>query len=322
MTLADVTLRVAQPTDAAVLADVIHRAFLARPALDPPADALGDTVEDIRASLSSPDFGVIAEVDGQVGGCLLVRHDADDPTCVALRRVSVAPEHRHLGVASLLVRQVTMGLADRGVRRVRLLARTELPQMTAWWIDRGYRIDRHVPHGVILARELARPIVVPTDDDMRDLGRRLAALLRAGDLVVADGPLGAGKTTLAQGLAVGLGVDRPVISPTFVLSRVHPSLHGGPRFIHADAYRLGSAAELDDLDLDASADDSVTFVEWGAGLAESLATSRLDVDIRRADDPDDLTRTVYLTGVGPRWADVDFDAALAADQGAHGGQRA
>ena len=320
MTLADVTLRVAQPTDAAVLADVIHRAFVARPALDPPADALGDTLDDIREALKSPNFGVIAEIDGEAGGCLLVRHD--DPTSVTLRRVSVAPEHRHLGAASLLVRQVTMGLADRGVRHVRLLARTELPQIIAWWVDRGYRIDADAPHGVIMARTLPRPIAAPTADDMRELGRRLAALLHAGDLIVADGPLGAGKTTLAQGLAVGLGVDRPVISPTFVLSRVHPSLTGGPRFVHADAYRLGSAAELDDLDLDASADDSVTFVEWGAGLAEGLAASRLDLDIRRADDPDDPTRTVYFTGIGPRWADVDFDAALAADQGAFGGQRA
>ena len=320
MTLADVTLRVAQPSDAAVLADVVRRAFQARPALDPPADALGDTVDDVRAALVAPGFGVIAEVDGEAAGALLVRHD--DQTSVALRRVSVVPEHRRLGVASLMVRQTTMLLADQGVRRIRLLARTELPGVMAWWVDRGYRIAEQVVQGVVMARALPSPVVVPGADDMRELGRRLAGLLRAGDLVVADGPLGAGKTTLAQGLAVGLGVDRPVISPTFVLSRVHPSLVGGPRFVHADAYRLGSAAELDDLDLDASADDSVTFVEWGAGLAEGLAAARLDVDIRRADDPDDPTRTVYFTGVGPRWADVDFDAALAADQGAHGGQGA
>jgi tRNA threonylcarbamoyladenosine biosynthesis protein TsaE len=317
VTLADVKLRIAQPTDAALMSDVIRRAFTARPPLDPPAAALADTQDDVRAALTAPGFGVIAEVDGAAAGCLLVRFDAD-PTAVMLRRVSVAPEHRHLGVASLMVRETAMLLADRGVHRVALMARGELPHVIDWWADRGYAKDHAVPHGFSMARTLPRPIVAATDDDMRAFGRRLAHILRAGDLVVADGPLGAGKTTLAQGLAAGLGVDRPVISPTFVLSRVHPSLVGGPRLVHADAYRLGSAAELDDLDLDASADDSVTYVEWGAGLAEGLAGSRLDVDIARAADPDDLTRTVYLTGVGPRWAGVDIDAArdAAAEQGA------
>src|SRR6516225_5118469 len=123
---------------------------------------------------------------------------------------------------------------------------------------------------------------IATDGQMRDLGRRLAALLRAGDLVILAGPLGAGKTTLVQGIGAGLGVRGPITSPTFVIARVHPSLSGGPALVHADAYRLGSPAEVDDLDLDASLETSVTVVEWGGGLVEGLAPDRLDVSIALA----------------------------------------
>jgi tRNA threonylcarbamoyladenosine biosynthesis protein TsaE len=141
-------------------------------------------------------------------------------------------------------------------------------------------------------------IEVPTADAMRDLGRRLAAGLRAGDLLVLSGPLGAGKTTLVQGIGDGLGVRGPITSPTFVIARVHPSLGGGPALVHADAYRLGGVAEIDDLDLDASTDSSVTVVEWGEGLAEGLSEDRLEVAIELRGDG----RIVRLTGIGPRWA--------------------
>ena len=141
-------------------------------------------------------------------------------------------------------------------------------------------------------------IEVPTADAMRDLGRRLAAGLRAGDLLVLSGPLGAGKTTLVQGIGDGLGVRGPITSPTFVIARVHPSLRGGPALVHADAYRLGGVAEIDDLDLDASTDSSVTVVEWGEGLAEGLSEDRLEVAIELRGDG----RIVRLTGIGPRWA--------------------
>ncbi|HXZ64884.1 MAG TPA: tRNA (adenosine(37)-N6)-threonylcarbamoyltransferase complex ATPase subunit type 1 TsaE, partial [Streptosporangiaceae bacterium] len=114
---------------------------------------------------------------------------------------------------------------------------------------------------------------------MRDLGERLSGLLRAGDLVVLSGSLGAGKTTLAQGIGAGLGVRGHVTSPTFVIARVHPSLGGGPDLVHADAYRLGSRAEVDDLDLDAELATSVTVVEWGEGLVEGLAGSYLAIGI-------------------------------------------
>jgi tRNA threonylcarbamoyladenosine biosynthesis protein TsaE len=141
-------------------------------------------------------------------------------------------------------------------------------------------------------------IEIPTADAMRDLGRRLAAELHAGDLLVLTGPLGAGKTTLVQGIGDGLGVRGPITSPTFVIARVHPSLRGGPALVHADAYRLGGMAEIDDLDLDASTDSSVTVVEWGEGLAEGLSEDRLEVTIELRGDG----RTVRLTGIGPRWA--------------------
>src|ERR1700749_3216919 len=122
-----------------------------------------------------------------------------------------------------------------------------------------------------------RAVRVPTDTAMRDLGRELAGRLRAGDLVILTGPLGAGKTTLVQGIGAGLGVRGPVTSPTFVIARVHPSLTGGPALVHADAYRLNSPAEVDDLDLDASLETSVTVVEWGGGLAEGMAADRAGV---------------------------------------------
>jgi tRNA threonylcarbamoyladenosine biosynthesis protein TsaE len=141
---------------------------------------------------------------------------------------------------------------------------------------------------------------------MHSLGRRLAALLQAGDLVLACGELGAGKTALTQGIGAGLDVEGAVISPTFVLSRVHRSRSGGPTLVHVDAYRLADLAEVEDLDLEASLADSVTVVEWGEGKAEQLADDRLDVVIVRSSDPEDDTRTVTLTGIGPRWADTDL----------------
>jgi tRNA threonylcarbamoyladenosine biosynthesis protein TsaE len=144
---------------------------------------------------------------------------------------------------------------------------------------------------------------IATDGDMRDLGRRLAALLRAGDLVILAGPLGAGKTTLVQGIGAGLGVRGPVTSPTFVIARVHPAVTGsGPALVHADAYRLGSFGEVDDLDLDTDADSAVTVVEWGTGLAEPLAEERLEITIEPDQDGD--VRTVRINGHGARWHGV------------------
>jgi tRNA threonylcarbamoyladenosine biosynthesis protein TsaE len=148
---------------------------------------------------------------------------------------------------------------------------------------------------------MSAAVAVATADSpeqMRELGKRLAALLRAGDLLILTGPLGAGKTTLTQGIGAGLGVRGQVTSPTFVIARVHRGL-AGPGLVHADAYRLGSVAELDDLDLDADTDSSVTVVEWGEGLAEGLAEDRLEIEIS-AGSP----RVVQMTGVGERWTGI------------------
>src|SRR3954463_3244911 len=122
---------------------------------------------------------------------------------------------------------------------------------------------------------------VGTADETRELGRRLGLVLRRGDVVVLSGQLGAGKTTLTQGVGAGLRVRGDVTSPTFVIARVHPSQTGGPALVHVDAYRLDSLAEVDDLDLDASLAESVTVVEWGEGLVEGLAADRLEVRLVR-----------------------------------------
>jgi tRNA threonylcarbamoyladenosine biosynthesis protein TsaE len=141
-----------------------------------------------------------------------------------------------------------------------------------------------------------REHVLPTPDDTRALGAALAAVVRAGDLVVLVGPLGAGKTALTQGLGAALGVREPVTSPTFVISRVHRG--GRLPLVHVDAYRLGGVADVDDLDLDASTEESVTVVEWGQGLVEQLADEHLEVRLDRRDDD---VRTAVLVPHGPGW---------------------
>lgn len=141
---------------------------------------------------------------------------------------------------------------------------------------------------------------IPDAEAMRRLGEQLAEHLRPGDLVVLTGPLGAGKTTLTQGIGAGLGVQGRVVSPTFVIARVHRG--GRVPLVHADAYRIGSIAEIDDLDLDASLAESVTVVEWGEGLVEGLSEDRLEVHIDRGTDDD--IRVVTVRGIGPRWADL------------------
>ena len=170
-------------------------------------------------------------------------------------------------------------------------------------------------------------LTIPTPEVMAALGARLAAHLRAGDLVTLNGELGAGKTTLTRGLGAALGVRGAVTSPTFVLARTHPSTAGGPPLMHVDAYRLSSAEELDDLDSDFTR--SIVVVEWGRGLLDGITESWLDVEIERplgasqadpatntaeTDDADALDlpepRTVTVTGHGPRW-----QAGLGAEPG-------
>jgi tRNA threonylcarbamoyladenosine biosynthesis protein TsaE len=140
-------------------------------------------------------------------------------------------------------------------------------------------------------------ITLATVADTHNFGRRLAATLRAGDLIVLGGPLGAGKTTLVQGIGAGLQVSGRIASPTFVIARVHP---GPVPLVHVDAYRLASLDEVDDLDLDVSADEAVTVVEWGEGKAEQLAESYLTIVLDRRADSEE--RTAEVTAHGGDWA--------------------
>ena len=151
-------------------------------------------------------------------------------------------------------------------------------------------------------------------DEMRALGAQLGQLLAPGDVVILDGPLGAGKTTLTQGIGVALSVRGAVTSPTFVIARSHPG--PGPALVHVDAYRLQGQVEVDDLDLDADLERAVTVVEWGAGKVEGLADDRLEVLIRREigspvdpHDPSGGARTVAVRGVGARWTDLRLGRA-------------
>lgn len=156
-------------------------------------------------------------------------------------------------------------------------------------------------------------LTVTSPEQMGDLGRRLAELVRAGDLLLLSGELGAGKTTLARGLGAGLGVRGAVTSPTFVIARVHPSLGDGPPLVHVDAYRLsGGLDEMEDLDLDVSLPESVIVVEWGEGKVEELAEDRLHIVIHRAvGDTTDEVRRVTVTGLGERWAGTGLSALVA-----------
>lgn len=142
-------------------------------------------------------------------------------------------------------------------------------------------------------------MILATADDTRAYGAKLAGVLQAGDLLVLTGPLGAGKTVLVQGIGAGLGVRGPVLSPTFVIARVHRG--GRLPLVHVDAYRLASIEEVDDLDLDVDLADSVLVVEWGSGKVEQLADARLDIELARA--PDSESRTLTVRPHGGDWAD-------------------
>jgi len=316
--LGPVTVRRVGAEEAATVLDIVREAFGARPPLDPPAAALQETEETMAARLSSYG-GLVASVDGRPVGALVM-----DPVgrTVYLRRFAVRPAAQQHGVAHAMVAaavEVADGFADLTV-----IAREELPHNVRFWEKQGFHeIARQSPN-IELRRPLRTHVIeVPQPDDMRGLGERLATQLRAGDLLVLTGELGAGKTTFTQGLGSGLGVRGAVTSPTFVIARVHPSEVGGPALVHVDAYRLGGGsdprAELDDLDLDADLDSAVTVVEWGEGLAEGLAESRLEIRIVRALTVEELAgdldpRRVEITPVGPRWHDVDWSAV---DAGLH-----
>lgn len=283
---------------------VIHATFSGRPRLDPPSTALDETRDSVAQALAEHG-GLVAERDGHAVGALLF---APHGRLLGLRRVGVLAEARHHGVAHLLAEKAAEVATARGYAGLVLEARVELPDTVRFWLRNSYvEVDRDGPR-LTMARLLPVRLTLPTPEDTRMVGERLAAVVRAGDLLILTGDLGAGKTTLTQGLGAGLGVRGPVTSPTFVIARVHPSLGGGPELVHVDAYRLGDAAELDDLDLDTDLDEAVTVVEWGSGLAEALSSDRLELRLERAADD---VRTLTLTPVGARWLDADLRSALA-----------
>ncbi|MCH9721025.1 MAG: tRNA (adenosine(37)-N6)-threonylcarbamoyltransferase complex ATPase subunit type 1 TsaE [Actinomycetia bacterium] len=142
----------------------------------------------------------------------------------------------------------------------------------------------------------AGTVALPTVADTLALGERLGRGLRAGDVVVLSGPLGAGKTALAKGIALGMDVEGPVVSPSYVLARVHPANRAGhPAMVHVDLYRLldqgelDLMAELDSLDIDTDLDDAVAVVEWGEGLAERLSERHLLITLQRLPDGENRT---------------------------------
>ncbi|MCK9825999.1 tRNA (adenosine(37)-N6)-threonylcarbamoyltransferase complex ATPase subunit type 1 TsaE [Nocardioides cavernae] len=270
-----VVVRRVGPEAAPDVLAVVREAFGARPPLDPPADALGEDEASI-ARLLSVRGGLLATLDGEAVGCVVL--DVRDDVMV-LRRFGVTPQAQGRGVATALVEAAVDAATGRSA--VVVVAREELPGTVGFWERHDFVVTGRSSPYVELSLWLGTTFDAPDAETMRTLGQRVGTSLVAGDLVVLTGELGAGKTTFTQGLGEGLQVRGGVTSPTFVIARVHPSLVGGPDLVHVDAYRLGGLDELDDLDLDTSLDSAVTVVEWGAGLAEGLADSRLEVVIER-----------------------------------------
>ncbi len=343
----DVQVRPATADDAVDVYRLVVAAFRARPALDPPADALSETPESIALEIGARG-GLVATRGGTPVGSLLFGTGPG----LRLTRVSVDPAQRRQRIAARLVRAAEAVAVARRQPAVSLVARRELSSNGAFWRSLGYGevdpslfppVDRR-PHNLTMARAVPCTVPVTGAAAMRRLGQRLGELLAPGDLVLLTGDLGAGKTTLTQGIGAALGVRGPVTSPTFVLAREHPSLVGGPPLVHVDGYRLGGAPELDDLDLDTAGADAVTVVEWGRGMAEALASDRVEITIDRdasrrlggaelvavpgpatdadpadadpadadpADaDPGDELRTVRVDALGGRWAFAGLQEAL------------
>jgi tRNA threonylcarbamoyl adenosine modification protein YjeE len=149
-----------------------------------------------------------------------------------------------------------------------------------------------------VSKELAK-LQISTAEDMHGFGSKLAGILKAGDLVILTGPLGAGKTTFTRGVGEGLQAIGNVSSPTFVIARTHKRENSEVPLVHVDAYRLSSLHEFDDLDIDI--DHSIVLVEWGRGFAEELAESWLDIEIGRDHTGESEIRDVTITAHGSRF---------------------
>jgi tRNA threonylcarbamoyladenosine biosynthesis protein TsaE len=287
--------RVRGQVDAEEVRALTVRAFSDQCALVPPPGALAETSVVIAADFADAGGVLVRDDQSRLVATCRVRRAG---LVWVVRRCAVDPAYRRAGLGAAVVAAAESWAAEEGAVRMHVGVRDALPGNRVFWERLGYQaLTGH--RGIWT--ELVKPLrlLLEGPEQTQALGERLAAELRQGDLVVLNGPLGAGKTALTQGLGRALGVRGAVTSPTFVLARVHP---GPLPLVHVDAYRLrdaGGRLELDDLDLDASLPDSVTVVEWGEGLVEGLANARLDVRLER---PAEETRTAIITPYGARWS--------------------
>lgn len=296
-----IEVTVVGPEAASDVHAVVHAAFAARPPLDPPAEALAETVESIAEELAETG-GLLATRSGVPVGALLF---VPMGRALKLRRVGVSPDAQHHGVAGDLIAAATSYALEQGYAGLRIIARADLPATVQFWQHNGFSVIGREGVNLTMLHVFPLSAMVHDGEEAQAFGARLATRLQAGDLVILSGDLGAGKTTMTQGIGRGLQVRGDITSPTFVIARVHPSLVDGPPLVHVDAYRLGGMAELDDLDLDTSLDEAVTIVEWGEGVAEGLADDRLEVRILRsmgdAAYADHDPREVHVQPIGVRW---------------------
>ena len=320
-------VRDATPADAPAVHALTREVFQAYAALEPQPSALRETVDDVAGELAATGGLVVTEgTERSEGPVVAVARFSEHDGGFWLRRVAVRESARGQGVAREVAERAEDVARSRGYREVRVGVRTPLTEVAEGWRRLGFADVAGHAYWVELARPVPLRLTVPTPEDMSALGARLAGLLRAGDLVLLSGDLGAGKTTLTRGLGAALGVRGAVTSPTFVIARVHPPGAsgaaatpgaGGLPLVHVDAYRLHDLAEVDDLDLDASVAESVTVVEWGVGKVEGLADSRLELVLHRGSAGEDETRTVTVRGLGERWAGVDLGPLVVGPARAH-----
>lgn len=318
---ADVQITEATLADAAEMVEVMHEALSAHPLLVACGAPAKETIDSVADAVSGAG-GLICRVGGACTGAVIF---GSAEQSFSLRRVSVAPRFRNRAIASALVSAAEDVASRRGYDDVLALTVAELPSTVEFWRRHGYAVvareDSHLTVGRALPVQLSASDTAAT----RAVGRRLAGVLRAGDVVILSGELGAGKTTFTQGVGAGLDVRGDVTSPTFVISRVHPSLAGGPPLVHVDAYRLNGTVDLDDLDLDTTTETAVTVVEWGEGFAEALADDRLLVRLERSrgsavssgeesdvysEESSNETRTISVEPVGARWVGTSFGSRL------------
>lgn len=285
-------VRPAAPGDAEVIWRLTRAAFAGQARLDPPSGASQETLAQVAADLESA--GGLLAVDpasGQPVGAARWRVEQPAPW---VRRVAVHPSYARQGVGRELMTAAARHAVANGWPALRVGVRTGLPGNLRFYAQLGYVVVANRGHWRELALFLPRPVATP--QAMRSLGRAVAEVARPDDLILLDGPLGAGKTVFVQGVAAGLGCPGPVTSPTFILARRYDG--GRLALLHVDAYRLGSVAELEDLDL--ATEEALTVVEWGRDRAEALAAAHLTVELTRSGPGEG--RTVRFRPSGGGWA--------------------